>query len=153
MYVCSVKQQEWSFLQPSHQLFSILLRLSIPCGNLIIVKEIFKEFKDSLEIVACQIGYIEPGHGLKGKQRWLSDEEDIEAMYASFKARREIVMWCLPASDSSVNKKIYSNEKENKGNLGPPPQKKSAVAQKINEVEDIISERAKRASKLTYHAQ
>ena len=50
------------------------------------VKEIFKEFKDSLEIVACQIGYIEPGHGLKGKQRWLSHEEDIEAMYASFKA-------------------------------------------------------------------
>ena len=48
-------------------------------------------------------------------------------------------MWCLPASDSSV-KKIYSNEKENKGNLGPPPQKKSAVAQKINEVEDIIEE-------------
>ena len=106
------------------------------------MKEILNELKDSLEIVASQVGFIEPGHGLKGKQHWISDEEDIETMYACFKGKREIVMWCLltsPASASLVKKK---SEKviENENGPAPPPTKKSAIAQKINEVEDIIKE-------------
>ena len=29
-----------------------------------------------------QLGFIEPGHGLKGKTQWLRDDNDLSSMYA-----------------------------------------------------------------------
>ena len=102
------------------------------------VSEVFEELKNSLEINASQLGYIEPGHGLKGKQRWITEDEDLETMYECFKGKREIVLWCSP---SPKGKSLSTfNEKENEDCLTPPPKKKSAIAKKISEVEDIIKE-------------
>ena len=28
-------------------------------------------------------GYIEPGHGLKGRQQWIVQDEDVQEMYKS----------------------------------------------------------------------
>ena len=43
------------------------------------------EIRDRLtELLPCdfrKFGYIEPGHGLKGRSQWISDEEDLESMY------------------------------------------------------------------------
>ena len=33
---------------------------------------------DELELV---VGYIEPGHGAKGRQRWLNDDGDLVDLY------------------------------------------------------------------------
>ena len=104
-------------------------------GCFAMVEEIFEEFIEThWGLHASQIGYID---GLKGKQRWLSD---VETMYATFKRKHEIVMWCLPGTESSAKKKDHSSEKENEGSTAPPPRKKSGIAQKICEVEDIITE-------------
>ena len=45
----------------------------------------FDELTEQLQkclgkISPSQIGYIEPGHGLKGKQRWLYTDEDVDTM-------------------------------------------------------------------------
>ena len=44
-----------------------------------------EDIKDKLsELLKCkvaEIGYIEPGHGLKGKQQTLIDDDDIDEMY------------------------------------------------------------------------
>ncbi len=99
-----------------------------------------EEFKKLLEITTAQIGYIEPGHGLKGKQRWLTDNDDIEEMYDCFKGRNEIVMWCLPATNAgtSSKKRTFSTSGNDKDTDGVPPPKKSSIAQKITEVEGIV---------------
>ena len=35
------------------------------------------------------IGYIEPGHRLNGKQKWLLDDGDVSEMYAAHKKKAE----------------------------------------------------------------
>ena len=34
------------------------------------------------------IGYIEPGHGTKGRKRWLHDDSDLIDLYQLYKGRR-----------------------------------------------------------------
>lgn len=38
--------------------------------------------KDQGGNVSDGIGYIKPGHGLNGKQKWLLDDDDVSEMYA-----------------------------------------------------------------------
>ena len=40
------------------------------------------EFDNHAE--AFEMGYIEPGHGAQGKQRWMLDDGDFEDMYAAY---------------------------------------------------------------------
>ena len=48
------------------------------------------------------IGYIEPGHGAKGKQCWLSTDQDLIDMYDLFARKKcEILLWCYKAAASS----------------------------------------------------
>ena len=42
-----------------------------------------------------QLGYIEAGHGLRGKQRWLVVDSDLEEMYTFHKGKKEILLWCF----------------------------------------------------------
>jgi len=39
-------------------------------------------------------GYIEPGHGSKGKRRWLTSGNDLTEMYNIYNGRKEILLWC-----------------------------------------------------------
>ena len=41
------------------------------------------------------VGYIEPGHGAKGKQRWLTSIDDLKDMYRVHKGKTEILLWSL----------------------------------------------------------
>ena len=40
------------------------------------------------------MGFIEPGHGKKGKIRELCTEEDLSEMYVLYKRKREVLLWC-----------------------------------------------------------
>ena len=43
-----------------------------------------------------QVGYIQPGHGIKGKQIWLNNDRDVEEMYIELEGtcKSEVVLWC-----------------------------------------------------------
>ena len=41
-----------------------------------------------------KVWYIEPGHGLHGKQRWLCSDDDVEKMYDMYK-RGGKTLWCF----------------------------------------------------------
>lgn len=59
--------------------------------------EDFEELKP-LDEQCLSLGYIEPGHGCKGKQRWLYSDEDLQEMYSIWD---EILLWCfLPRKQS-----------------------------------------------------
>ena len=42
-----------------------------------------------------EVGFIAAGHGLKGKQCWIVDADDIELMYKEY-GKKEICLWCIP---------------------------------------------------------
>ena len=49
----------------------------------------------SLDVATKDFGYIEPGHGVKGRQMWLGTEDDLHEMYQIHdKVRSEILLWC-----------------------------------------------------------
>ena len=54
------------------------LELSCRCLSL---SDFRKNVEDEIGTIEGTIGYIEPGHGQKGKQRELSDDDDLKEMY------------------------------------------------------------------------
>ena len=38
-------------------------------------------------------GYIQRGHGMRGKQFSITEDDDIQSMYDEYQGRREIIMW------------------------------------------------------------
>lgn len=57
-------------------------------------------------------GFIEPGHGAKGKQRWLASDDDIKDMYSLHEGKKEILLWCLNYSDRKRAISPGGNENE-----------------------------------------
>ena len=53
-----------------------------------------EELMDKVSKPKRQVGYIEPGHGLRGKQRCPSSDDDLDKMYEVYK-KGEITLWCL----------------------------------------------------------
>ena len=45
-----------------------------------------------------EIGYIEPGHGTRGKQRWSFDDKDPADMYQVYSKKGEIILWMFRKS-------------------------------------------------------
>ena len=39
------------------------------------------------------LGYIEPGHGTKGRKQWLNNDEDVREMYTKHAGKRNILLW------------------------------------------------------------
>ena len=48
------------------------------------LKENFSELHSGDEQGKLTFGYIIPGHGLKGKQEWITEDGDLENMYEVF---------------------------------------------------------------------
>ena len=52
-----------------------------------------------------EVGYIAAGHGLRGKQCWVVDADDIEQMYEEYEKKKEIFLWCFPKNKPTKGKK------------------------------------------------
>ena len=89
------------------------------------VSDVFKSVDDIKEILIStlenvpstidQLGYIEPGHGAKGKQRWLSGQDDLKDMYSLHQNRQEILLWCFSDSQAANKKRKHSPETQSSG--------------------------------------
>lgn len=100
------------------------------------------------------IGFVEPGHGLKGKQHWLVDNNDLDDMYENFRSR-SVFFWCFDpittsgSTPSGGTKRRASGDSEEK----PPAKSKRDVCShghNISEVEVIVKKlEEKHASKFT----
>lgn len=62
------------------------------------------------------LGYIDPGHGLKGRKHWLSSNEDLKEMYQKHVGKRNILLWIYfdTSGKSSSNGKKNSNFEQHK---------------------------------------
>ena len=52
-----------------------------------------------------EFGYITPGHEARRRQRWISKDIDLEAMYTDYKDKREIIVWFFGNKDVIKSKK------------------------------------------------
>ena len=55
-----------------------------------------------LDVDVKEIGYIEPGHGVKGRMIWLRTLEDLNEIYVAHSSRHEVILWCYMKQDESV---------------------------------------------------
>lgn len=97
------------------------------------VQQEIEKVKDDL------VGYIEPGHGQKGKMRELKTE-DLSEMYILHKRKRDILLWCYSnVGDQSGTCSANLQRKRCTVSDNPPPSsKRQAIAKNISEVEEII---------------
>lgn len=66
------------------------------------IRDTFKEYEDySGEL---SLGYVKPGHGWKGQQKWINSDEDVWELYAICKDnKRSIMLWCYLPSTSPLS--------------------------------------------------
>ena len=41
-----------------------------------------------------EFGYVEPGHGLKGKKEWIVDDDDMQEFWEKYRGKKEVTLWC-----------------------------------------------------------
>lgn len=83
-----------------------------------------------------QFGFIEPGHGLKGKKEWITTDEDVEEMFEKHNGKKDITLWCYRKPKGGKSRSISSRSRS--------PNKKGsryeAHSKQISEVDDIYKQ-------------
>ncbi len=111
-------------------------------------KQVQSEFKDKLGTLK-QIGYIEPGHGLRGKQRWLSSDDDLCTMYETHSGNTEILLWCFEERGTK-----RSLEEKSPSESGPAQKiPKTNYAQHVDNIHEIESDLKKKHKEAFTDAQ
>ena len=54
----------------------------------------FSETLDAPDDQDMESGFIELGHGLRGKREWLSSSDDVIEMLEQHKDKKEVMLWC-----------------------------------------------------------
>ena len=76
---------------------------TLKSGRFTTTEDVKDQLSDLLKCKVTDIGYIEPGHGLKGKQQTLVDDDDIDEMYDVYKMKRcGITLWCYTFADGGA---------------------------------------------------
>ena len=81
------------------------------------------------------VGYIEPGHGLKGKKQWLNTDDDVKVMYEKHQGKTGILLWaysCVKKSDKAKksSKRVDGTFDEHKKSLSEVDEKYDELRQK-----------------------
>ena len=111
--------------------------------------ELTEQLKAFVDGASCEFGYLFPGHGLKGKQRVIENDEDIIAMYADYKGKRIITLWmkCSWKQPSSQRKRSHSPSASGQ----PPTSKRSSYSSHLTtmtEVEMIMNKLKEKRGKI-----
>ena len=59
---------------------------------------------------SVEIGYIEPGHGLRGRKVWLYTDVDLKGMYDTFTGKKSIQLWCYTHATTTRSQKETSKD-------------------------------------------
>ena len=106
------------------------------------MSEVKEWLSENLDIEVADVGYISPGHRMKGKKNL--SEDDIRDMYAEYSGKRNILLWCysrvqdVPKKQVGAERTRASSTEEGKGE--PATKSKRDINQhKLKEIEDIIA--------------
>ena len=107
--------------------------------------EMKAELHSIVEADISGIGFIMPGHGLKGKLTSLLTDGDLDEMYWQYSNKRDILIWCY--AETEQNKGDLIENTSRKRSRSPRPQqphvkqaRQDKCDEKIAAVEGIVSE-------------
>ena len=63
-----------------------------------VVLECQEKVPNPLTVIRC----IEPGHGLSGKKKWLTSDDDMRSMYEACKGKSDVTILCYGCASESV---------------------------------------------------
>ena len=118
------------------------LRIDFTVDSVAGLKEaLHKYFPNHFPSVPQQVGFIAPGHGTKGKQKWLATDEDISEMNLEHETKKDVYFWAyktIPLPE--VTRKRHNSE------CGPSKSKHASLTksksesleEKLDEVEDCV---------------
>ena len=103
-------------------------------------QQVCSSLKDAVENPITSIGYIERGHGMRGKHRWLTTDEDLTDMYDHFSGKTEIILWCyspekIGATSSSATSVRGGKRQRSEEQRTPSPDQQSAKAPRTTKYE------------------
>ena len=91
-----------------------------------------------------EIGYIEPGHGTRGKQRWIFDDKDLADMYQVYSKKGEIILWmfnsCGESSSSGRKRQRSPADGQPHSSKSQRTTKSDTHSKKLVEVEQIAED-------------
>ena len=83
------------------------------CESLDVLREFLKKnVSTSVDFTLVDIGYIETGHGAKGRKVWLCDNDDVHKMYLEYKDKSKIMLWCYTGMSSKTGTPKKSSKTE-----------------------------------------
>ena len=96
------------------------------------------------ETEAFSFGYLQRGHGTKGRQYAITDDDNIKNMYEEYKGKAEILLWIkvhISPKSTSESQKRQRADKEIDGESEPKRQKSSSnYLSRLSEVQEIIDD-------------
>ncbi len=80
-----------------------------------------------LDVSKSEVGYVEPGHGAKGKRHWLHTVADLKEMYEKHERKKDVLLWCYSdaSKDTKKGKEVHPSRYDNH-------------TKKMAEVDDIV---------------
>ena len=75
-------------------------------------RQVSDSLKEAVEDPICIIGYIEAGHGTRGKQRWLTTDEDLMGMYGHYSSRGQILLWTYSPQNTATSSASVTTSKK-----------------------------------------
>lgn len=97
------------------------------------IDDLKAKMNDCLDFPVEDVGYIVPGHGLKGRMQELMDSEDLIEMYKISGKRKDILLWCCKPMAGARKRVGVMNDQQ-----AGPSKKAKNIAEKISEVELIV---------------
>ena len=95
--------------------------------------------KEKLGQLQGTLGYIEPGHGAKGKMRELHDDEDVAEMYVLYKRKSDVLLWLYGSVDVEESDDATLTRKRPRTDMPlPTSTKRDSIAKTLSTVEDIV---------------
>ena len=104
--------------------------------------DILQPHKDKLEF-----GYIEPGHGLRGKKQWILDNDDVKVFLDKYQSKRnkEFTLWCYSRDPESKKpskrpRSPTASADKSSGSSKKGSSRYDTYIQKMTEVDKIYEE-------------
>ena len=89
--------------------------------------------------IDLQVGYIIPGHGLRGKQEWLCEDSDLIDMYTLYKGKKDL-LWCLPRNTTHAKSRKRGKASSPTPSKAPRVSPYDSQRDKSTEVREILKE-------------
>ena len=111
------------------------------------LKESFTDDLSDIPVDDIECGYIDPGHGAKGRQLWVFEKSDLDDMYEAHAQKKEIMIWFYTKKFACGKKRCASPiTSKSMPNKVVRTTKHGVHTSKLVEVEEIVEKLAEKHS-------